>query len=87
MPALLYKAIYIAVRASPAIMLPQSAVLCCAVILVWEEVWDLPDNAALSSWLLLLITAGAMIGSWHFERRIWCRYKVLRRICRPSSRV
>ncbi|KAI3423796.1 hypothetical protein D9Q98_009634 [Chlorella vulgaris] len=45
-----------------------------SVILVWEEVWDLPDNAALSSWLLLLITAGAMIGSWHFERRIWCRY-------------
>ncbi|PSC70095.1 ATPase AAA [Micractinium conductrix] len=43
-------------------------------ILVWEEVWDLPDVAALSSWLLLLITAGAMIGSWFFERRIWCRY-------------
>lgn len=42
-------------------------------ILVWEEVWDLPDSAALSSWLLLLITAGAMVGSWFFERRIWCR--------------
>lgn len=44
-----------------------------AAILVWEEVWDLPDSAALSSWLLLLITAGAMVGSWFFERRIWCR--------------
>ncbi|EFN59248.1 hypothetical protein CHLNCDRAFT_56815 [Chlorella variabilis] len=43
-------------------------------ILVWEEVWDLPDTAYLSSWLLLLITAGACIGSWFFERRIWCRY-------------
>jgi polyferredoxin len=43
-------------------------------ILVWEEVWDLSNTAALSSWLLLIITAGAMIGSWHFERRIWCRY-------------
>lgn len=45
-----------------------------AGILVWEEVWDLPQHAALSSWLLLLITAGAMIGSYFFERRIWCRY-------------
>lgn len=45
-----------------------------AAILVWEEVWDLPNTAALSSWLLLLITAGAMVGSWFFERRVWCRY-------------
>lgn len=45
-----------------------------ASILVWEEVWNLPQNAALSSWLLLLITAGAMVGSFFFERRIWCRY-------------
>lgn len=45
-----------------------------AVILVWEEVWDLPHEAALSSWLLLLITFGAMVGSFFFERRIWCRY-------------
>lgn len=44
-----------------------------AAILVWEEVWDLPQTAYLSSWLLLIITFGAMIGSWHFERRIWCR--------------
>lgn len=43
-------------------------------ILVWEEVWDLPGHAALSSSLLLLITAGAVIGSYFFERRIWCRY-------------
>jgi polyferredoxin len=45
-----------------------------AAILVWEEVWDLPHEAALSSWLLLLITFGAMVGSFFFERRIWCRY-------------
>ena len=30
-------------------------------ILVWEEVWDLPNTAYLSAWLLLLITAGAMV--------------------------
>lgn len=45
-----------------------------AGILVWEEVWDLPQSAALSSCLLLLITAGAMVGSYFYERRIWCRY-------------
>lgn len=43
-------------------------------ILVWEEVWDLPGHASLSSSLLLLITAGAVIGSFFYERRIWCRY-------------
>lgn len=43
-------------------------------ILVWEEVWDLPNTACLSSWLLLLITAGAVIGSFFYERRVWCRY-------------
>jgi len=43
-------------------------------ILVWEEGWDLPQNAALSSWLLLLITAGAIVGSFFFEKRVWCRY-------------
>ncbi|DBB11723.1 TPA: hypothetical protein ACH3X3_005889 [Trebouxia sp. C0006] len=43
-------------------------------ILTWEEVWDLPNSAALSAWLLLLITAGAMICSWFFERRLWCRH-------------
>ena len=43
-------------------------------ILVWEEVWDLPHSAALSGWLLVLITAGAVGFSAFFERRIWCRY-------------
>ena len=32
-----------------------------AAILVWEEVWDLPHTAALSGWLLILITAGAVV--------------------------
>lgn len=36
--------------------------------------WDLPDTAYLSAWLLLLITAGAMICSAIFERRLWCRH-------------
>ncbi len=45
-----------------------------ALILLWEELWDLPDTAYLSACLLLLITAGAMIFSVIFERRIWCRY-------------
>ena len=45
-----------------------------AAILVWEEVWDLPHTAALSGWLLLLITAGAVSFSTVFERRYWCRY-------------
>ena len=45
-----------------------------ALILIWEEVWNLPDNARLSSCLLLLITAGAVIGSLRFEKRFWCRY-------------
>ncbi|EFJ50727.1 nitrogen assimilation regulatory protein [Volvox carteri f. nagariensis] len=45
-----------------------------AAILVWEEVWDLPHTAALSGWLLLLITAGAVVCSLVFERRLWCRY-------------
>ena len=45
-----------------------------AAILVWEEVWDLPHTAALSGWLLLLITAGAVSFSAVFERRYWCRY-------------
>ncbi|KAJ9518641.1 hypothetical protein QJQ45_018664, partial [Haematococcus lacustris] len=45
-----------------------------AAILVWEQVWDLPNSAWLSGWLLLLITAGAMLFSSLFERRLWCRY-------------
>jgi polyferredoxin len=37
-------------------------------------VWDLPQTAYLSSWLLLLITAGAVVCSAFFERRLWCRF-------------
>ncbi len=45
-----------------------------AAILLWEEVGDLENTAWLSSTLLLLITAGAVIGSLRFEKRFWCRY-------------
>jgi transcriptional regulator with AAA-type ATPase domain/NAD-dependent dihydropyrimidine dehydrogenase PreA subunit len=45
-----------------------------ALILIWEEVWNLENTAYLSSCLLLLITAGAVIFSAIFERRFWCRY-------------
>ena len=45
-----------------------------AAILPWEEVWNLENTAWLSSCLLLLITAGAVIGSAVFEKRFWCRY-------------
>lgn len=45
-----------------------------AAILVWERCWDLEQTAYLSSCLLLLITAGAVLFSWFFERRYWCRY-------------
>jgi transcriptional regulator with AAA-type ATPase domain/NAD-dependent dihydropyrimidine dehydrogenase PreA subunit len=45
-----------------------------ALILIWEEVWDLKNTAYLSAWLLLLITGGAMVCSAIFERRFWCRY-------------
>jgi len=45
-----------------------------ALIFLWEELWHLEDSAWLSSCLLLLITAGAMICSAIFERRFWCRY-------------
>ncbi|CAJ1416721.1 unnamed protein product [Effrenium voratum] len=43
-------------------------------ILLWEELWVLENTAYLSSCLLLLITFGAMVGSYFFERRIWCRH-------------
>ena len=39
-------------------------------ILTWEEVWDLPNSAALSAWLLLLITAGAMACSWYAAQHL-----------------
>jgi polyferredoxin len=45
-----------------------------AAILLWEELANLADTAWLSSCLLLLITAGAVIGSLRFEKRFWCRY-------------
>jgi polyferredoxin len=45
-----------------------------AAILLWEEVWNLENTAWLSSCLLLLITAGAVVGSLLFEKRFWCRY-------------
>ncbi|MDG2616884.1 sigma 54-interacting transcriptional regulator [Thermoleptolyngbya sichuanensis XZ-Cy5] len=45
-----------------------------ALILLWEELWHLENTAYLSACLLLLITAGAVIFSFLFERRFWCRY-------------
>jgi len=45
-----------------------------AAILLWEELWNLENTAWLSSCLLLLITAGAVVGSLLFEKRFWCRY-------------
>lgn len=45
-----------------------------ALILLWEELWNLQNVAYLSGCLLLLITAGAVIFSLLFERRFWCRY-------------
>ena len=45
-----------------------------ALILLWEEIWNLENTAYLSACLLLLITAGAIICSAIFERRFWCRY-------------
>lgn len=44
------------------------------LIFLWEELWKLENTAYLSSCLLLLITAGAVIFSLMFERRFWCRY-------------
>jgi transcriptional regulator with AAA-type ATPase domain/NAD-dependent dihydropyrimidine dehydrogenase PreA subunit len=45
-----------------------------ALILLWEEIWNLENTAYLASCLLLLITAGAVIFSTIFERRFWCHY-------------
>lgn len=45
-----------------------------ALILLWEELWDLENTAWLSSCLLLVITAGAVLGSLLFEKRFWCRH-------------
>lgn len=43
-------------------------------ILCWEELWNLPQNGALSAWLLILITSGAVFNSIQFEKRMWCRH-------------
>ncbi len=43
-------------------------------IYLWEELWDLPHTPYLSAWLLVIIAAGAIIGSLIYERRLWCRY-------------
>jgi polyferredoxin/CRP-like cAMP-binding protein len=43
-------------------------------IYLWEQLWDLPHTAYLSAWLLILIAAGAVMGSLIYERRLWCRY-------------
>lgn len=43
-------------------------------IYLWEKLWDLPHRAYLSAWLLMIITAGAIIFSLIYERRLWCRY-------------
>jgi len=45
-----------------------------AAILLWEAVANLENSAWLSSCLLLLITAGAVVGSLAYEKRFWCRY-------------
>jgi transcriptional regulator with AAA-type ATPase domain len=43
-------------------------------IYLWEKLWDLPHHAYLSTWLLLTITAGAVIFSLIYDRRLWCRH-------------
>ena len=53
---------------------PQFAAGLFFLILMWEELWELPQNGALSAWLLLLITSGAVFNSVQFEKRVWCRH-------------
>lgn len=45
-----------------------------AAILLWEELSGMENLARMSSSLLLVITAGAVICSLLFEKRFWCRY-------------
>jgi len=45
-----------------------------AAILLWEELGAMESSPWLSSCLLLVITAGAVLGSLAFEKRFWCRY-------------
>lgn len=42
-----------------------------AVILIWEDVWHLNNNAALTGWLLSLITAGAVASGVLLPKRFW----------------
>ena len=53
---------------------PTFAFSLFVVILLWEELWNLPQHAALSAWLLLLITSGAVFHSVQYEKRPWCRH-------------
>ena len=41
------------------------------MILIWEDVWDLNNSAALTGWLLSLITAGAVILGVLLPKRFW----------------
>jgi hypothetical protein len=43
-------------------------------ILMWEELWQLPNSGVQSAYLLLLITSGAVFNMIQFENRVWCRY-------------
>jgi polyferredoxin len=45
-----------------------------AAILLWEALADMPNSGWQSSTLLLVITAGAVVGSLRFEKRFWCRH-------------
>lgn len=42
-----------------------------AAILIWEDVWHLNNNAALTGWLLSLITAGAVVSGVLLPKRFW----------------
>ncbi|KAI7846028.1 hypothetical protein COHA_000565 [Chlorella ohadii] len=53
---------------------PWAMLALFATILVWEDGWHLPQTAALTGWLLVLISSGAALFSCVFPRRFWCRY-------------
>ncbi|KAL4421116.1 hypothetical protein ABPG77_001511 [Micractinium sp. CCAP 211/92] len=53
---------------------PWFLVALFAGILVWEEVFRLPDTAYLTGWLLVLITSGAVVCGSLFPKRFWCRF-------------
>ena len=54
---------------------PMFAFALFYAILMWEELWDLPQNGALSACLLLLITSGAVVNSVVYEKRMVSRSK------------